>query len=66
MGKIEHGGRIRITTRLTQPWRRFIRLRAGGRNRIAHMEGGFGAWKTAKKPHIGTQMSTGAPTKVTY
>ena len=38
----------------------------GGRNRIAHMEGGFGAWKTAKKPHIGTQMSTGAPTKVTY
>lgn len=38
----------------------------GGRNRIAHMEGGFGEWKKAKKAHIGTDMSTGAPKKVTY
>ena len=29
--------------------------------RIAHMEGGFGAWKGAKKPYIGTNMATGAP-----
>jgi rhodanese-related sulfurtransferase len=33
--------------------------------RIAHMEGGFGAWKGAKKPYIGTNMATGAPHKVT-
>ena len=32
--------------------------------RIAHMEGGFAAWKGAKKPYIGTNMSTGAPHKV--
>ena len=35
-----------------------------GITRIAHMAGGFGAWKTAKKPHIGTNMATGAPHKV--
>ncbi|MBP0484380.1 rhodanese-like domain-containing protein [Sagittula salina] len=35
-----------------------------GLRTIAHMEGGFGAWKTAKKPYIGTDMSTGAPKKV--
>ncbi|MCR8549133.1 rhodanese-like domain-containing protein [Salipiger sp. P9] len=29
--------------------------------RVAHMEGGFGAWKGAKKPYIGTNMATGAP-----
>lgn len=29
--------------------------------RIAHMEGGFGAWKGSKKPYIGTNMATGAP-----
>ena len=33
--------------------------------RIAHMEGGFGAWKGARKPYIGTNMATGAPHKVT-
>ena len=32
--------------------------------RIAHMEGGFGAWKGAKKPYIGTNMATGAPHQV--
>ncbi|HBM60997.1 rhodanese-like domain-containing protein [Salipiger marinus] len=35
---------------------------AAGFDRIAHMEGGFGAWKAAKKPYIGTNMATGAPT----
>lgn len=35
-----------------------------GITRIAHMEGGFGAWKAAKKPYIGTNMATGAPTRV--
>jgi rhodanese-related sulfurtransferase len=35
-----------------------------GIDRIAHMEGGFGAWKTAKKPYMGTNMGTGAPQKV--
>lgn len=32
-----------------------------GINRIAHMEGGFGAWKEAKKRYVGTDMATGAP-----
>ncbi|APZ52343.1 rhodanese-like domain-containing protein [Salipiger abyssi] len=32
-----------------------------GFGRVAHMEGGFGAWKGAKKPYIGTNMATGAP-----
>lgn len=31
---------------------------------IAHMEGGFGAWKKAKMPYIGTSMSSGAPQRV--
>lgn len=35
-----------------------------GIDRIAHMEGGFSAWKTAKKPYMGTNMGTGAPQKV--
>jgi rhodanese-related sulfurtransferase len=35
-----------------------------GITRIAHMEGGFGAWKAAKKPYIGTNMATGAPARV--
>ncbi|EPX83374.1 rhodanese-like domain-containing protein [Salipiger mucosus] len=34
---------------------------AAGFGRIAHMEGGFGAWKGSKKPYIGTNMATGAP-----
>lgn len=36
-----------------------------GLGHIAHLEGGFGAWKGAKKPYIGTNMATGAPHKVT-
>lgn len=35
-----------------------------GIDRIAHMEGGFSAWRTAKKPYMGTNMGTGAPQKV--
>ncbi|QFU10055.1 putative adenylyltransferase/sulfurtransferase MoeZ [Rhodobacteraceae bacterium THAF1] len=31
---------------------------------IAHLEGGFTAWKEAKKPHIGTDFMSGAPKKV--
>lgn len=37
---------------------------AAGRHRVAHMEGGFGAWKTAGLPYMGTDMATGAPKKV--
>lgn len=32
-----------------------------GMTRIAHLEGGFGAWKEAKKPYVGTDVATGAP-----
>ncbi len=35
-----------------------------GFDRIAHLEGGFGAWKSAKLPYIGTDMATGAPKPV--
>ncbi|KPP90613.1 MAG: rhodanese-related sulfurtransferase [Rhodobacteraceae bacterium HLUCCA08] len=35
-----------------------------GVTRIAHMEGGFAAWKAAKLPYIGTDMATGAPKKI--
>jgi rhodanese-related sulfurtransferase len=38
---------------------------AAGVNCIAHMEGGFGAWKTAEKPYMGTDMATGAPQRKT-
>ncbi len=31
---------------------------------VTHMEGGFGAWKQAGKPYVGTDMSTGAPKRV--
>lgn len=31
---------------------------------VAHMEGGFGAWKTAGKAYTGTDMATGAPKPV--
>lgn len=34
---------------------------AAGHTKIAHLDGGFGAWKTANKPYIGTNMATGAP-----
>ena len=33
-----------------------------GFDRIAHMKGGFGAWKAAGFDYTGTDMSTGAPT----
>lgn len=33
----------------------------GGMERIAHMKGGFGAWKDAGLDYTGTDMSTGAP-----
>ncbi|MDF2232600.1 rhodanese-like domain-containing protein [Albimonas sp. CAU 1670] len=32
--------------------------------RMAHMEGGFGAWKAAKLPYIGTDMASGAPKRM--
>ncbi|SHL37418.1 Rhodanese-related sulfurtransferase [Roseovarius litoreus] len=35
-----------------------------GIDRIAHMEGGFAAWKQAGLPFIGTNMATGAPQRV--
>ncbi|ANT60392.1 MULTISPECIES: rhodanese-like domain-containing protein [Roseobacteraceae] len=37
---------------------------AAGFSRVAHMEGGFGGWKGAKQPYIGTNMATGAPTPI--
>ena len=38
---------------------------AAGVTTIAHMEGGFAAWKEKKQPYIGTNMATGAPQGVT-
>ncbi|APX90045.1 sulfurtransferase [Brevirhabdus pacifica] len=32
-----------------------------GNDKVAHMEGGFGAWKKAEKCYVGTDMATGAP-----
>jgi rhodanese-related sulfurtransferase len=32
--------------------------------RVAHLEGGFAAWKGSNKPYIGTNMATGAPHKI--
>ena len=37
---------------------------AAGFDRIAHMGGGFGAWKEAGQPYMGTDMATGAPKRV--
>jgi len=37
---------------------------AAGLTQIAHLDGGFGAWKAAKLPYIGTNMATGAPEPV--
>lgn len=37
---------------------------ASGMKTVTHMEGGFGAWKKAGRPHIGTDMATGAPKRV--
>ncbi|MEQ9258300.1 MAG: rhodanese-like domain-containing protein [Roseovarius sp.] len=35
-----------------------------GFKQIAHLGGGFGAWKQAKLPYIGINMATGAPREV--
>lgn len=35
-----------------------------GMKQVAHMDGGFGAWKTAKLPYTGTDMATGAPKRM--
>ncbi|WP_172328068.1 rhodanese-like domain-containing protein [Mangrovicoccus sp. HB161399] len=40
-------------------------LAAGaGVSPLAHMEGGFGAWKAAGLPYIGTNMATGGPQRM--
>lgn len=39
-------------------------LAAGVTDRIAHMDGGFAAWKEAGQRYRGTDMSTGAPSMV--
>lgn len=36
-------------------------LLAAGHPRVAHMQGGFAAWKEGEKSYIGTDMATGAP-----
>lgn len=38
---------------------------AAGYGPVAHLQGGFGKWKEAKMPYMGTDMSTGAPKAVT-
>lgn len=38
---------------------------ASGVDRIAHMEGGFGAWRNAGLSYTGTDMATGAPKAMT-
>ena len=40
------------------------KVMAAGIDHIAHMEGGFGAWKKAELPYIGTDMGSGAPKKM--
>jgi rhodanese-related sulfurtransferase len=37
---------------------------AAGVTPLAHMEGGFGAWKAAGLPYTGIDMATGAPKEV--
>ncbi len=37
---------------------------AKGVQPATHMDGGFGAWKQAGLPYVGTDMSTGAPKRV--
>lgn len=34
---------------------------AAGEGRIAHMAGGFAAWKDGGQPYMGTDVATGAP-----
>ena len=36
----------------------------GGMEKLAHLDGGFGAWKKAGLPFIGTDMSSGAPARM--
>lgn len=38
---------------------------AAGIDRIAHMDGGMGAWKSAGLPYVGTDPATGAPKRMT-
>ncbi len=40
------------------------KLAAAGISPLAHMEGGFAAWKEAGLPYIGTDMATGAPVRM--
>lgn len=35
-----------------------------GWEKIAHMKGGFAAWKEAKKPYTGVELASGAPRTV--
>ncbi|WP_323766160.1 rhodanese-like domain-containing protein [Marinovum sp.] len=37
---------------------------AAGVTPLAHMEGGFGAWKEAGLPYVGTDLASGAPKKM--
>jgi len=37
---------------------------ASGMSPVAHMKGGFGAWKQAKMAYTGTDMASGAPKPV--
>lgn len=37
---------------------------AAGQDVVAHMAGGFGAWKQAELPYVGTDMATGAPRRM--
>ena len=38
---------------------------AAGIAPLAHMKGGFAAWKAAKLPYVGTELSSGIPKRVT-
>jgi rhodanese-related sulfurtransferase len=40
------------------------RMLEAGLGPVAHMEGGFAAWKQARRPYIGTDLATGAPKRV--
>lgn len=40
------------------------KMPAAGLSPLAHLEGGFAAWKNAKLPYIGIDMSSGAPVKM--
>jgi rhodanese-related sulfurtransferase len=35
-----------------------------GMTPVAHLEGGFAAWKAAGQPYIGTDMATGGPKRI--